>query len=466
MSKTSKINKKYCARIMLEAETPLHIGSGDSDVTLDSPINTDANGYPRINGTSLAGVLRSSFDDESFVKMIFGFSDEKKPENSEGSRLMVSNAHLVYGENKVVEGLMVNETPFLSQMHNHALPLRDHCLIGHKGAAEQNGKFDTTVLPKGVRFLCELELTEENNLNFKEEWEKLIATIASPYFRIGGKTRSGLGKLKVIAGKSCSRIFDFSNSADKTDYCNCSSSFNVKPDWSELKVDNNVNSTERYYTYTLDIQPEDFFLFGGGPGDVDGEEVDMTAKTERFVTWNSGNPTISNQEKLLIPASSIKGALSHRVAFHYNKIKGFWADEIDDISEAVGNNNKAVPELFGFIDGDNKNGKRGRVIIDDMFINKNGEKTFNHVAIDRFTGGAIDGALYDEHVPTNENTFSTLKILVEKDAFKDKKGEIIRQAFENTLDDLCNGMLPLGGGVMRGHGCFEGKWEKENGGGK
>jgi hypothetical protein len=37
----------------------------------------------------------------------------------------------------------------------------------------------------------------------------------------------------------------------------------------------------------------------------------------------------------------------------------------------------------------------------------------------------------------------------------------IKEAFENTLDDLCSGMLPLGGKVNRGHGVFEGSWTKE-----
>ena len=31
------------------------------------------------------------------------------------------------------------------------------------------------------------------------------------------------------------------------------------------------------------------------------------------------------------------------------------------------------------------------------------------------------------------------------------------KAFEYALKDLCAGMLPLGGGAMRGHGCFNGE---------
>ncbi|MDO9578464.1 MAG: hypothetical protein Q7J16_11310, partial [Candidatus Cloacimonadales bacterium] len=84
------------------------------------------------------------------------------------------------------------------------------------------------------------------------------------------------------------------------------------------------------------------------------------------------------------------------------------------------------------------------------------------VAIDRFTGGAKAGALFDEKVITQKNVIN-FEILVNQNAYeidniktafeKDK----VQYAFEKTLADICTGMLPLGGGVMRGHGCFTGK---------
>ena len=49
-----------------------------------------------------------------------------------------------------------------------------------------------------------------------------------------------------------------------------------------------------------------------------------------------------------------------------------------------------------------------------------------------------------------------MEIYVDKSAFE--KDMDIKNAFEKTLDDICNGMLPLGGSTMRGHGCFTGTW--------
>ncbi|MBP5202008.1 hypothetical protein J6253_04640, partial [bacterium] len=77
------------------------------------------------------------------------------------------------------------------------------------------------------------------------------------------------------------------------------------------------------------------------------------------------------------------------------------------------------------------------------------------------------GALFDEKVCGNSVEvepdkfkpleIEPLKIYVKKSAFEGNVN--VREAFENALDDICTGMLPLGGSTMRGHGCFTGTWE-------
>jgi len=447
--------KKYLARLVLEAVTPLHVGSGLSDLTLDAPVNCDANGLPQINGTSLAGVLRSSFsDDEKIKEKIFGFKNTE-----EGSRLVVSNAHLIYGGGKVAEGLMTNdeitENTYLKAMQAYALPLRDHCRIGDKGSAADKGKFDNCVLPKGVRFMCEIELTE-NDENLSAYWEKLLEIVCSDTFRIGGKVRSGLGRLSAV--KLIKQVFDFDKESDVNAYLERSSSFNAAAgEWENGRSSGN---SDNYLCYTLDIKPENFFTFGSGYGD---EEVDMTPKKEIVVVWNAQDEPTIGEAKILVPASSIKGAISHRVAYHYNRLKGRFAGKVS-ARDVTGCNNEAVKALFGY----DKKGKgkaenevsAGKVFFDDMLISGSGEEQiFNHVSIDRFTGGAMTGALFDEKVCGNNGIKLELNIYVEKPAFE--KDENVEKAFEKALDDICNGMLPLGGSTMRGHGCFEGSWEKK-----
>ena len=456
--------KKYLARIVLEAETPLHVGSGSSDLTLDAPINCDANGLPQINGTSLAGVIRSHFKkDEEFINRIFGFQAKQ---DGAGSRLVVSNAHLIYEKGKVVEGPIPNneitESEYLKAMQAYALPLRDHCRINEKGAAKDQGKFDNCVLPKGVRFVCELELTE-NDENLSADWDKLLKVVCSDTFRVGGKVRSGLGRLKVH--ECLEKPFDFQNPDDVEEYLAHSSSFKEKTAWkTELKSGGN---SDKYFCYILKIQPEDFFTFGSGYGD---EIVDMTPKKEIVVKWNGDTPEIS-EAKILVPASSIKGAISHRTAFYYNK---FTENYVENFKGEKDKPNEAVKTLFGYQEGNDV--AVGKVFFDDMIIEENiDEKVFDHVSIDRFTGGAINGALFDEKVCVNSVKvepdkfepleFKPIKIYVEKSALSkevDPDGNI-KKAFKQALEDICTGMLPLGGSTMRGHGCFTGTLEELEG---
>jgi len=49
--------------------------------------------------------------------------------------------------------------------------------------------------------------------------------------------------------------------------------------------------------------------------------------------------------------------------------------------------------------------------------------------------------------------------MVEKKAIGE---EIIRKSLESALDDICHGLLPLGGGVNRGNGVFIGDLTKED----
>jgi CRISPR/Cas system CSM-associated protein Csm3 (group 7 of RAMP superfamily) len=211
----------------------------------------------------------------------------------------------------------------------------------------------------------------------------------------------------------------------------------------------------------LELYPDDFFLFGSGFGN---ENADMTTVTEKYIDWSTGKPKIIT-DNVLIPGSSVKGALSHRVAFHYNKLLGRFVETND---AKVGVNNEAVQALFGYTQKvKDENGKekeklqRGNVLISDIIqtIKSDKKKILNHVSIDRFTGGAIDGALFAEEVTYGKGESYVLTFSVNSNAFTTDK---TKEAFEAALTDIATGMLPLGGGTNRGHGCFNGEIYKNN----
>ena len=460
MNKTTTYTHRFFARVIIEAATPISVGTGDKDIMTDQLIVRDVNGFPYIPGTAIAGILRHAMGEE-LAKSFFG-TDEG---NGKGSEIIFSSACLVVDDNKVIEGIFQEEETNYLKIFREKL-IRQHVRMNDKGTTDDGGKFDGEVVYKGTRFCFEIEMVSKNDDNklFKDVLKKL----ASHTFRIGSGTRSGYGEINIVECKT-----KYLNLKEDWDvYVQKTSSLNDKF-WTDSSLDINDITSEittspeqsGWIEYKLTLKPEDFFLFGSGFGNND---ADITPVLETKIVWKNNKPVLI-KNGILIPGSSVKGALSHRTAYYYNKNNQYFAG--NDNAKA-GNDNFAVKELFGYVkEGESdSSAMRGNVIISDIIehaveetitepVAKKSKKILNHVAIDRFTGGAIDGALYSEEVMYLDEEFelfiyvnSTLDFVNAPDVdIKTPLG-----AFECALNDLVNGMLPLGGGVNRGHGCFSG----------
>lgn len=509
---------RYLARITVEAETPVAVGSGEKGLNTDRLVAKDANGLPYIPGTGLTGVLRHSFEDENWANDIFGVGNE----NGTGSRLIVSSAFLLGDDGiTVMDGLRnVNiHEGFYSYFIR--LPERDHVRINDKGTAdaEGHGKFDEELVHRGTRFVFELELIAGEGE--KKNWDSLIQAIASPAYRIGAGTRKGFGKLKIIPELSRSIFWNLKKEKDLISYLQKSGSLNDDiSNWQPLEL-NSSPGLKGWKSYCLKLEPKDFFAFSAGFGD---DEADSKPKKERYFDWSSGKPKLTDKDYTLIPATSVKGALAHRVAFQYNLIKGnirrdfgnnrlntkldwevisnnirkkfaiknlnwdsdspeweslkneindltydglpeweaFKDDLINDAKEKKENslpvmeNNEAVKNLFGYAKNSEERqlGLRGSVLIEDIYLSP--DKSQEKV----FSHTSIDRF-------TNGTIDSAL--FQEKVSCYDEDIEIkiwveekawsndnqIKEAFEKALDDLKSGLLALGGSTTKGHGMFK-----------
>ena len=61
---------RYIARIIIEAQSPISIQSGEKGLLSDDQIMRDWNGLPTLPGTSLMGVLRSHLEKEQGVEKL------------------------------------------------------------------------------------------------------------------------------------------------------------------------------------------------------------------------------------------------------------------------------------------------------------------------------------------------------------------------------------------------------------
>lgn len=439
------------ARIIVEASSALAVGTGDSDIFTDAPVARDTNGLPYIPATSIAGVVRHALGIKDGEPSIFGYHDRK---GGKGSQVIFTDAVMVGAEGNAIDGLAAIDWQNEFYAAYRQLPIRQHVRINGNGTAENGGKFDNEVVYKGTRFVFEMEIY--SNEDRQDEFSQILNVLNDDTLRFGGGTRKGYGKLQVVECQTAT--LDLTNDQDLHDYIAKSSS--LAEDWKRFVSLDCLPQQMRadgWTRYELQLQPSDFFLFGSGMGD---DDADNTPMTESVVKWYGMTPTIV-EEQVLIPASAVKGALAHRTTYHYNRLNHLFVENADseevgiETKATTGNDNPAVAAIFGTI----KDGKTipGSLYMTDVIEGKGSPKVFYHNRIDAFTGGTIDGALFQEKSIYGNGQTYTFEIAVADKAFKD---DSYREAFERSLQDICEGLLPLGGTVNRGNGTFIGQCTK------
>lgn len=454
------------ARVVLEFTTPFHVGAGREGGGLDALVVTDAHGLPALPGSSLAGVLRAAFTrrhGEMRANDLFG---SQSGNMGRGSRLVVSWGCLHDRHDRPVEGLqdgLPGDDPVLQD----ALSLsgRDHVRLGHRGAAEKGGKFDEHHVAAGHRFTFELELADAPDAG-DAGWQDLLALLASGELRLGGKTRRGYGACRVV--RLAQATLDLRNPAQFAAYlCHPASLAAPAPALAPYTPALAVPEAGTV-TITLHLRPRGWWMFGGGedlpptmPGDGQTREdpADMAPLRDRRIAWENGAGRVA-RDLLVLPATALKGALAHRVAFHANRLAGTWADQLaGPPGDCCGERNPAVQELFGF-QTHGHNGRRGRLILDDLFWPDTPAgatrpdppaQRVPHVSIDRFTGGAADSLLFFER-PLWQGEFPPLVLRVADAA---QLSANAKKALHAALTDLVEGRLALGAGAGRGLGYFE-----------
>lgn len=353
-------------------------------------------------------------------------------------------------------------------------------LTGRGGAAE-NAQFDRTSLRARHRFSIELSLWSDQV--DEPRWEELLRLLARPEFRLGGAIRRGLGALRIVRmyqGRfylhnriTCERARthaygDFaaytrlrcSRLGDAAELVECTAS--------ELKA-------ELYAD--LYLIPCNGYRFGSGKEPLTDTDAKLLSVREKRILWEATQDPQHDKGRqaptaeLLIPASSVKGALSHRLAFHYNALNRRFAD-LEDPDDGRSwdkwdkADNPAVKALFGYA-RDNKAskediGQSGRIVLDDLYLLPNSAEAlvFMHNSIDRFTGGVRQNLLFSEEAVGQKDVLHLRLTVLDGN----KIDLSVRQALGQALHDLTTGRLALGaGGGRGGHGFFSGsvRWSDD-----
>lgn len=503
------------ARVTVEFETALTIGTGTGDDLVDSACVLDANGLPTLPATSIAGVLRQAFAARHHdgqrgrsvpqrhaavldVEDLFGF---QLRDNGESSRVEVSWGQVHDSKNRPVPlrtASLDGQDPVLQALM--AGVLRDHVRINDLGVADDGGKFDELLVPAGTRFTFELLVHQgPPGTNAEDELKELIGLLNDPGVRLGGRTRRGYGVFKVAA--DAGRTFDLSKNIDRE-------AFLKLPRELSKQVGKDVglralprSGQSNAVAPSMLIFPQDHFMFGTGVAVRDehrtnqkkGEEAkahDKVPVTERRISWagDVGRVTTEEHAEVLVPSSAIKGALKHRALFHARRKAGIWAtvdpkenrpfnEPADDMKAAdrhrkPSETDKAVnviEAMFGSIKAreDDRSesardgtGMPGRLFISDLYLPPASSRSapVQHVSLDRFTQAPMDGLLYSE-APISGGAPLELRVQLvpPRDAASVPEWCDAVKALNAALEDLAEGRLALGAGANKGFGYFKAK---------
>jgi len=459
----------HIARVCFELSSPLSIATGEARIA-DSELPRDANGLPMVPGTSLQGLLRELYvrvHGATGAAALFGDSDN-------AGRIIVSDA-LIHDAadvavSKVRDPASLEKDHVLRRLLDVDPLRRDHVRIDHRGAVDDEGKFDRVSVPRGARFSLELTLIGDNQ--GAKELQTVAQLVDHPLFRPGGGSRRGYGRVKVLHVKVRTFGVDIADAAALRK-ARATAFSHVKAEaWKDIRAIGRVWPDVE--TLEITLTPRGPWRAGGDgaagrPGSTQGRdqadahrEVHFAFTREPVIAWTGGAAHWHDPAPLtgatkacdyVVAGSSIRGALAHRTVFHANLVelradKSLW----NEGDTARKDRNPGLQMLFGHASDTNSHaGSRSPLILDDVVFAPTWVEIVDHVSIDRTTGGVRSGALYSEEVVMSPPIIARLT-LDRRIAVPDAAITALNAA----IDDLAAGRLTLG---AHSSGRFDGPAE-------
>ena len=466
-----KIDTRWIIEGTLVAQTPLHIGGLGANVDTDMPLARDGLHNYYIPGTSLAGPLRMWCEQrfgEADVDKLWGFQNENGSDDG------------------VASHVVIDDVPIDEQYIDE---IRDGVGIDREwGGAAEYLKYDSAILPRGTKmpFKMALDIPSENQNDLAQQMiAALLQALEDGQIRLGASKSRGLGRVRLsdvkvskYSMKSRDGVLrllegngDTVNPAELQNYA--TSAAVKKPDLLDI---------------TIHWQPVEPVMVKAG---YDGIAVDML-------------PLVSQSDgrlRLVLPGSGIKGAFRNQAE---RIIRTLLDIDIDPMGGDLRKRNLKALEvplvtwLFG--DRGRKQEKGGTaqkdskkpipglsaLAIDDcyaqnhaievekwnqlMLAEKDGHdgdfiealkkagledwKPTTHVAIDRWLGGASEGALYSILEP-HCVTWDPIRLTLDFERLDEAHKLPALALLLLVLRDFYRGWIPLGFATTRGMGSVQ-----------
>ena len=448
-----RIIQKLYYRITFTLVSPLSIGSGENRYT-DRDIIRDSSGEPYIPASAIAGVCRSLFPHENgdltgeakpyfgYVKIRMG-TKEEEDEQAESTLIFYDAKLLAECRDK------------------YYVSVRDSVKLDDFKTAVDGAKFDMEVLEPGVQFRTYLEQSLYAD-QMTDYAALVVGQLYSDGALFGAKSMRGYGSIRIDSVERCT--FDLT----KSDQIDQWIEFDLYEESSDGKPWKPLGEKEipraEHHRLCLSLRQAGGISIRKYTTQVSTEEETKSDFTQ--LTLHK----IEDEEPVpVIPGTSWAGAIRHRMrdlGLTVEDERFLFGDVITKASSAgspaaeepggrLHSESEASDSSLKSPDSRQKTGEGGmkqksRLRFGESRIHGASRKVLSRNAIDRFSGGTVNGALFTEETYYGGETQLEISWFGEN-PISEKMADLLAAA----LSDLHYGFLAVGGETSIGRGLFE-----------
>jgi CRISPR/Cas system CMR subunit Cmr4 (Cas7 group RAMP superfamily) len=417
----------------LQLLTPAHLGNGDAEGLTDMPLARDAlAGEPLLTGSSIAGALRNylrarergyrALEEPGLTSELFG--GLKSDDDGAQSPLIVDDARATIGPVEVRDGVKIN------------LQTR---------TAHDRAKYDLELLPAGTIFPLRFELllpdNEMTSRRLREAFALALSGFEAAEIAIGARRTRGFGRCQVAQWRAAT--YDLTTTpgllawlaADHPEWVEDEAVIATGSVAAALGVSAPTSDQRKHFQIDADFALASPILIRSGDPLTDRGDQQPDASHLRSPRTSGPTP--------IVPGTSLAGALRARAARILRTLQPDRPDKAETLLNDLFGRDMHDPQRPG-------QPTASRLLVEEREIAGGQPLAQSRVAIDRFTGGAYETALFAE--APHFGGAVTLSIRIHD---PDPRGADIGLLLL-LLKDLWTGDLSLGGASSVGRGSLRG----------
>ncbi|PKM59975.1 MAG: hypothetical protein CVU99_10575 [Firmicutes bacterium HGW-Firmicutes-4] len=400
---SNPIKKRIVVKIAAELASPTLIGSGNGENT-DNDVLVNRDGEPFLPGSSLTGVLRS--------------------------KLTPTDADILFGEDGLDDGRMSPLWVMSSEFKGAKIIEMDGVALGLENkVALPTKKYDFEAVEQGTTFTMRLMLVirKEDDKKLEELLSKVLSRISSGDISVGAKSNRGFGRVSCRSDDIKMQTFDYASERRSALARYEAFNWEDSDNWT-IFTSEEVDAEESVMTKTLRLKGS---IMIRDTRHLDGDEDYKHICSESGDPSENGNPVIYGTTW----AGAFKGGL-------YKLLKPRFVGKTEDYLNGY----------FGYPAKNTGETLPSKIRFDMSTLERedkkyDGYRTITRVKINRFTGGAVDGALFTERPWYGGKTTLTIRY--------PKNCPEIERLLNLAFDALDKGLLTIGGETAIGRGVFE-----------